>query len=189
VLGYGVGASAKVRGDRRKGVAFRYVGQLAIFGICFLGFGVAPVLAQHDSHEAHEVVGWVPREILDRPVSLRRDIGNLHEKVTTSSQEAQAFYDQGLNYLASYVWIEAARSFRQALRLDPSLAAAYEGICDVYVELQDVAAARAALDKARSLFNQIGEPERQRIEIRSRQIEYLEDKQNLDKFIAYRKAI
>jgi len=26
-------------------------------------------------------------------------------------REAQAFYDQGLNYFASYVWIEAARSF------------------------------------------------------------------------------
>ena len=28
-----------------------------------------------------------------------------------SSKEAQAFYDQGLAYLHSYIWIEAARSF------------------------------------------------------------------------------
>ena len=46
-------------------------------------------------------------------------IGNSHEAVTTTSKEAQAFYDQGLNYLESYVWIEASRSFHQALRLDP----------------------------------------------------------------------
>jgi hypothetical protein len=59
--------------------------------------------AQHQAHEAHETVGWVPREILERPILLRGDIGNVHEKVTTSSPEAQAFYDQGLNYLSSYV--------------------------------------------------------------------------------------
>ena len=32
------------------------------------------------------------------------------------SPEAQRFYDQGLAYLHNYVWIEAARSFHQALR-------------------------------------------------------------------------
>jgi protein-disulfide isomerase/Tfp pilus assembly protein PilF len=131
----------------------------------------------------------VPHEILERPLPLRRDIGNLHEQVTTSSTEAQAFYDQGLNYIASYVWIEAARSFHQALRLDPSLAAAYVGLCDVYVQLQDVPAARAALEKAQSLSSKITDAERQRMEIRTRHVEFLEDKQNLDKFVAYRKAI
>ena len=37
--------------------------------------------------------GWMPEEILERPLPLRRDIGNLHEKVTTSSAEAQPFYE------------------------------------------------------------------------------------------------
>jgi hypothetical protein len=53
-------------------------------------------------------------------------ISNLHQKVTTPSAKAPAFYEQGLNYFSSYVWIEAARSFHQALRLDSTLAAAYE---------------------------------------------------------------
>lgn len=131
----------------------------------------------------------MPREILERPVVLRHDIGNLHDKVTTTAPQAQAFYDQGLNYLSSYVWIEAARSFHQALRVDPSLAAAYVGLCDVYVQLQDVEAARAAIDKAQSLAGPITEAERQRIEIRVRQVEFLEDDKNLNKFVAYRKAI
>jgi protein-disulfide isomerase/Tfp pilus assembly protein PilF len=156
---------------------------------CLLAVWVAPALAQHEGHGGPEVVGWVPHEILERPLPLRRDIGNLHEQVTTSSTEAQAFYDQGLNYIASYVWIEAARSFQQALRLDPSLAAAYVGLCDVYVQLQDVPAARAALEKAQSLSSKITDAERQRMEIRTRHVEFLEDKQNLDKFVAYRKAI
>lgn len=166
-----------------------HIGRRAIFALFFSAPWVAPLLAQHESHEAHEIVGWVPQEILQRPVSLRSDIGNLHEKVTTSSREAQAFYDQGLNYLSSYVWIEAARSFHQALRLDSSLAAAQVGLCDVYLELQDVPAARAALQEAQSLSSRISEPERQKMEIRARLVEFLEDKQNLDKFVAYRKAI
>jgi protein-disulfide isomerase len=152
-------------------------------------FLAPPLLAQHQGHGGGESVGWVPREILERPVGLRRDIGNLHEKVTTASADAQAFYDQGLNYLSSYVWIEAVRSFHQALRLDPSLAAAYAGLCDAYVQLQDVPAARAAINKAQSLAHEASEAERQRIEIRTRLVEFLEDKQNLDKFVAYRKAI
>jgi len=171
------------------GHAWLLVARLAIMQVCVLAVWVAPVLAQHEGHEEHVVVGWVPQEILGRPLPLRHDIGNLHEKVTTSSAEAQAFYDQGLNYFASYVWIEAARSFHQALRLDSSLSAAYVGLCDVYVQLQDVPAARTALEKAQSLSSKITEAERQRMEIRDRLVQFLEDKQNLDKFVAYRKAI
>src|SRR5437879_11571866 len=147
---------------------------MAILQVCFLALWVAPAMAQHDGHEGHEVVGWVPNEILERPLPLRRDIGNLHEKMTTSSAEAQAFYDQGLNYLASYVWIEAARSFHQALRLDPSSSAPYVGLCDVYVQLQYVAAARRAIERAQSLSGQITETERQCMEIRVRTVELLE---------------
>ncbi len=178
-----------VHDDTRNCHAWLLTARLAILQACLLAVWVAPALAQHEGHGGPEVVGWVPHEILERPLPLRRDIGNLHEQVTTSSTEAQAFYDQGLNYIASYVWIEAARSFQQALRLDPSLAAAYVGLCDVYVQLQDVPAARAALEKAQSLSSKITDAERQRMEIRARFVEFLEDKQNLDKFVAYRKAI
>src|SRR5687767_2346072 len=65
--------------------------------------------AQEDPHAACAEVGWVPREILERPVPLRDGTGRAHTPVTTSSKEAQAFHDQGLAYLHSYVWIEAAR--------------------------------------------------------------------------------
>ena len=171
------------------GRALQFIARLVIAGIFVLAACLAPVLGQHENHSGDDSVGWVPLEILERPVQLRSDIGNLHEKVTTNSAEAQAFYNQGINYLSSYVWIEAARSFHQALRLDPSFAAAYVGLCDVYVQLQDVAAARAAIDKAQALSGPITEAERQRIEIRARQVGFLEDKQNLDKFVAYRKAI
>jgi len=147
----------------------------------------APALAQHEGHDG--TIGWVPEEILTRPVGLRQNIGNLHEKVSTGSAEAQAFYDQGINYLNSYVWIEAARAFHQALRKDPSLGAAYGGLADVYVQLQDIPAARAAVEKAQSLSGGATGLERARVDIRLRLVDFLEDKQNLEKFVAYRKAI
>jgi len=146
----------------------------------------APSLGQHEDHEAME---RVPPEILERPVQLRRGIGTAHEKVTTSSPQAQAFYDQGLAYLHSFVWIEAARSFNQALRLDPNLAMAYLGLSDAQIGLQDVSAARLAFDKAQALADKVSERERVRIAIRSRQIEYLEDSGNLQKYFPYRQAI
>jgi tetratricopeptide (TPR) repeat protein len=146
-----------------------------------------PVFAQHESHGDHSV-GWVPREVLERPVPLRQGIGPLHDPVTTSSTEAQAFYDQGLAYLHSFVWIEAARSFHQALRLDPKLAMAYVGLSDAYVGLADTAEARVALDKARSLSDAISEPEKRKIEIHGLLLDWLGDS-DLQKYFAYRSAI
>src|SRR5712692_10647014 len=75
--------------------------------------------------------------ILQRAVPLRDGIGRANERVTTSSAEAQAFYDQGLAYLHSYVWVEAARSFNQALRHDGKLAMAYVGLSCAYSGLDD----------------------------------------------------
>src|SRR5712691_9704554 len=92
----------------------------------------ATALAQDDPHAACGSVGWVPREILQRPVALRTGIGNSHDPVTTASKEAQAFYDQGLAHLHSYVWVEAARSFHEALRRDPELAMAHLRLAKVY---------------------------------------------------------
>ncbi len=161
----------------------------AFSALWFFGVAVVPALAQHQGHEAHQTIGWVPREVLERPVALRQGIGNDHEKVTTSSPQAQAFYDQGVAYLHSYVWVEAARSFHQALRLDPMLAMAYIGLTDVSLRLQDLPAARVALEKAQSLAAKVTERERQQIEIRARQLEFLEDTQDFQKLMAYRKAI
>ena len=86
-----------------------------------------------------------------RPVPLRTGIGSAHDAVPTQSKQAQAFYDQGLAYLHSYVWLEAARSFNQALALDPTLAMAHAGLAIAYTELNAPAAATAAFDRAKLL--------------------------------------
>jgi tetratricopeptide (TPR) repeat protein len=131
----------------------------------------------------------VPREILERPVVLRPGIGTLHEKVTTSSPEAQYFYDQGLAYVHSFVWIEAIRSFHQALRLDPNLAMAFLGLTDAYIGLHDPATARATFQRAQELAPRVGKREQTWITIRDRELDYIEDSGDPDKYVAYRKAV
>ena len=148
----------------------------------------AQLKAQVD-HSAHTAVGWVPREILQRPTTLRDGIGKVNDVVTTSSQEAQAFYNQGLAYLHSYIWIEAARSFNQALRLDPKLAMAYLGLSYAYSGLDDQTAAQEMLAKAKSLSATATEKEQQKIEMRGKQLTAMADPDNVLLHLEYKKAI
>ena len=161
---------------------------------CFLIFScimldVGGAFGQHEHAGDGEAIGWVPREILERPVSLREGIGKISDPVTTPSQEAQAFYNQGVAYLHSYVWIEAARSCNQALRSDPKLALAYVCLSRVYSGLEDQAAAQAALQSVRSLASNLSEREQLRISLRAKQLEAISDIQNAAKHEAYKKAI
>ena len=92
----------------------------------------------------------MPLAVLERPIAINPGIGAVADGVFSKSAGAQRYYDQGLTYLHSYVWIEAARSFNQALKLDPALALAHVGLSYAYVELSHPAPARAAIDQARA---------------------------------------
>ena len=112
-------------------------------------------------------------EIAKRPVPLRTGIGVAHDQVATGSRQAQAFYDQGLAYLHSYWWLEAARSFNHALALDTNLAMAHAGLSIAYAELNATADAKAALARAQALM--AGTPsipahDRRHIELRALQM-------------------
>ena len=146
------------------------------------------VLAQ--SPHDHDKVGWVPKEILERPVALRQGIGNLHEQVTTTSPQAQAFYDQGLNYQHAYEWIEAARAYHQAANLDPSLAMAYVGLSAVHLAILDTDGAVKASEQAIARSGNASPIERTRIAICAAQMEYLRDlSPDLQKYFTLRKMI
>ncbi len=78
-----------------------------------------PAMAQgHSAHQAAE------------PATLMSGIGNLEHPVTTSSPEAQKFFDQGLRLIYAFNHDEATRSFRRAADLDPKMAMAYWGIAE-----------------------------------------------------------
>jgi len=139
----------------------------------------------------------VPQALLERPVTIRTGIGRAHDAVSTKSAEAQAFYDQGLAYLHSYVWIEAARSFHQALRIDPGLALAQVGLSYAYIEVNKPTEARQAIESAfalgatadkRGLSAQAAH-ERHHVEARRLQMAAEEAPRDIAKLAAYRKAL
>ena len=63
-----------------------------------------------------------------KPSKIAPNLCLLKYRVSTSSTECQAFIDQGLAYYYSYVWMEAARSFETATKLDPNCAVAWWGL-------------------------------------------------------------
>jgi len=146
----------------------------------------------YSQHAGHRIP-VVPQELLERPVARRAGIGNAHDAVATKSADAQAFYDQGLAYLHSFVWIEAARSFHQALRSDPNLALAHVGLSYAYIEVNKPVEARQAMERARALAsgNPNGLPphERHHIEARALQMAAEEAPGDKARLAAYRKAL
>ncbi|MCI0452766.1 MAG: hypothetical protein L0Z51_10320, partial [Candidatus Latescibacteria bacterium] len=161
------------------------------FAIALLALTLAvPAYAQDDPHAACAAPpSYVPPDLLERPVGLRAGVGNSHEAVTTTSKDAQAFYDQGLNYLESYVWIEASRSFHQALRSDPNLAMAYLGLSRVHSGLEDERGAQEYFEKAKALASNASDRERTRIAIREAQLAAMENIEDMATLAAYRKVV
>jgi tetratricopeptide (TPR) repeat protein len=145
--------------------------------------------AQDDPHADCASMGWVPTEILERPLTLRAGTGNSLDVATTSSSEAQQFYRQGLNYLHGYVWIEAARSFNQALRLDPQMALAHWGLSRVYSGLDDQEAAVREAKRAQELAPHATPREQRRVALRLQQLEAIADLGNASLLAAYKQSI
>ncbi|HTI49622.1 MAG TPA: hypothetical protein VL475_01670, partial [Planctomycetaceae bacterium] len=64
----------------------------------------------------------------NRPAVLMPGLGRHHHPVSTKSEQAQRFFDQGLTLLFAFNHDHAVRSFRRAAELDPELAMAQWGI-------------------------------------------------------------
>jgi len=56
------------------------------------------------------------------------NLGTLHHPITTTSEQAQQFFDQGLRLVYAFNHPEAIRSFEAAVQLDPQAAMPYWGI-------------------------------------------------------------
>jgi tetratricopeptide (TPR) repeat protein len=157
------------------------------------GFACAAAAEQPVSHAGCAAAGEdvVQPELLERSIVLRKDIGAVHQKVTTSSADAQAFYDQGLTLLHHYVFIDAARSFRQALRSDPDCAMCWMGLARAEQGLERQDATAAAIAKAQALAPKASAKEQTFIALRALQIQAqaAPAAEEGDKHAAYKKAI
>ena len=93
----------------------------------------------------------MPPEKLPPPI-LIAGLGNSSMTITTTSPEAQKWFNQGLNAFHDFWDYESARAFEQSVRLDPKCAMCFWGIyhAEAFRGIDD-ALAHAALQQAEKL--------------------------------------
>ncbi len=88
------------------------VGLLAMASVGFAAQAPKPAKADNCAPPPSALAPTLPAKILD-------GMGSVHLAITTSSPDAQKFFDQGLAQMHSFWAREAERSFLQAAALDP----------------------------------------------------------------------
>ena len=97
-----------------------------LFLLILLAVICQPIAAQH-AHLDHRALHLDPTTS-DAPIApVLTGLGDVHFEVTTSSEKAQYFFNQGLRLTYGFNHQEALRAFKEAARLDPELAMAYWG--------------------------------------------------------------
>jgi tetratricopeptide (TPR) repeat protein len=113
-----------------------------------------PVMSHHD-----HTMGSMERDL--PPPPLRQGIGDANLKITTSSDSAQVYFNQGLRLLHDFWDFEAYRAFKEAVRLDPNAAMAYWGEFEALKMHGPVTDdGKTALERARSLEDKVTDHER-----------------------------
>src|SRR5438132_10101805 len=98
-----------------------------------VGFGIYTQLQEAPPPAARQVEGLcvpasqsgaVPDTAAQwaKGAQLFEGLSDFHRKATTSSDEAQKYFDQGMRYLWAFNHDESTRSFAQAAQLDPHCA-------------------------------------------------------------------
>lgn len=72
--------------------------------------------------------GFDPDQAAKGNAPIIKGLGNLHYPISTNSKKAQQYFDQGLTLVYAFNYGEAARSFREVVKLDPNCAMGYWGI-------------------------------------------------------------
>jgi tetratricopeptide (TPR) repeat protein len=104
-------------------------------------------------------------------VPLYDNMGSYSHRITTSSADAQKYFDQGLAFSYAFNHAEAIRAFRYATELDPACAMCYWGIAyalgpNINAPISEEAAKEAwpAIQRARELGAKASDQERAFIE-------------------------
>lgn len=92
---------------------------------------------------------------------LMKNIGSSEIKITTKSEQAQKYFNQGLNLMHAFWDVEAYRAFREAAKSDENCAMCYWGIYNALGQnSQEMAEERnAALKKAVELLPTVSDHE------------------------------
>jgi tetratricopeptide (TPR) repeat protein len=95
-------------------------------GLLLAAFSAGPVWAQ--ARPEADLCAVVPGAQPLLPARLMEGMGVTNMPVTTKSEEARKFFNQGISQMHSFWFLESERSFLQAATLDPDMAMAYWGI-------------------------------------------------------------
>lgn len=95
--------------------------------LCICSVLALPVSAAAQRPEA-DLCAVVPGAQPLLPAKLLQGMGDTNMPVTTKSEEARKFFNQGISQMHSFWFLESERSFLQAAELDPDMAMAYWGI-------------------------------------------------------------
>ena len=111
------------------------------------------------------LAGCTERTVKKAP--LFSNLGNIQFYITTSSDLAQRYFNQGVALAYGFNHAEAYRSFREVARLDTNCAMAYWGMAIVLgpninapMDDADVPTAYKAVQKARALLDNESEKEK-----------------------------
>jgi peroxiredoxin len=99
-----------------------------------------------DAPPGHSIHGDSFNEGPRRRLPLTPGCGDVDFRVTTSSPEAQQFFNQGVAQLHGFWYWEAERSFRTVLQLDPNCMMAHWGMA--MANLENEPRARKLIEKA-----------------------------------------
>ena len=108
--------------------------------------------------------------VLEQAIGKRSGLGTVTQPAGTRVPAAQEFCDQGLACLHSYAFVDAARSFHEALRLDPACALAWTGLARAEQGLGRKDAKYAAITKAAESAAKATAREQRLVELRRLQM-------------------
>jgi tetratricopeptide (TPR) repeat protein len=125
--------------------------------------GLAVMASSALAHEPPAAAGSTPAGVA---VPLYDDLGDLSYSITTNSELAQRYFDQGLRLAYAFNHAEALRAFREAQRQDPDCAMCYWGEAfvlgpNINAPMDEAAGnpAVTAVTKAKALASRTREPE------------------------------
>lgn len=133
---------------------------------------------------SHGTLRAIPGTILERPPVKRAGIGRAHEVISTTAAGAQEWYDIGLAHLHSFAWLDAARAFNAALRLDPQCAMAHAGLSFAFGGLGAFQGAVDEIARAQRAVSPAAAHDRLRIALRQQQLQVLSGALASDRYVA-----
>jgi tetratricopeptide (TPR) repeat protein len=133
--------------------------------VAMAGLASAQWLAAQDQHDhissgaqaapsESDLGAGVARDFLERPLPLNQGLTRVEHPVQAATSEAVTYYEQGLTYYYLYHYLNAVRSFNEALRRDPELLPAYAGLSRALASLGARDEAERVLDRAHTVIQE-----------------------------------